>query len=125
MKSLLNSVIAALVDAKLVVRQPSDKCEPAAWHAIAETRCAHVRTVGEIQEPATFRRLFGSVKCNAFKTAEATDAVIGAVYEIPTNEKLALDRAEGLGSGYREEMHRQQRGPPPLSSRTNRCNLPV
>jgi hypothetical protein len=48
----------------------------------------------------------GSVKCNAFKTAEPTDAVIGAVYEIPTNEKRALDDAEGLGSGYHEETVR-------------------
>ena len=39
----------------------------------------------------------GSVKCNAFKTAEPTDAVIGCVYEIPSNQKPALDRAEGLG----------------------------
>jgi hypothetical protein len=29
----------------------------------------------------------GSAKCNAFRTAEPTDVVIGAVYEIPTNEK--------------------------------------
>ncbi len=34
------------------------------------------------------------------------DAVIGVVYEIPTNEKPALDRAEGLGRGYHEEMVR-------------------
>jgi hypothetical protein len=46
----------------------------------------------------------GSVKCNAFRTAEPTDVVFGAVYEIPTNEKLALDDAEGLGSGYYEEI---------------------
>jgi hypothetical protein len=32
--------------------------------------------------------------------------VIGAVYEIPTNEKPALDDAEGLGSGYHEEIVR-------------------
>jgi hypothetical protein len=46
----------------------------------------------------------GSAKCNAFRTAEPTDAVIGAVYEIATNEKPALDRAEGLGAGYHEEI---------------------
>ncbi len=46
----------------------------------------------------------GSAKCNAFKTAAPADAVIGAVYEIPANEKPALDRAEGLGAGYHEEM---------------------
>jgi len=48
----------------------------------------------------------GSAKCNAFRTAEPTDAVIAAVYEIPTNEKPALDDAEGLGSGYHEEIVR-------------------
>ena len=48
----------------------------------------------------------GSAKCNAFRTAEPTDAVIGAVYQIPTNEKRALDDAEGLGFGYHEEMVR-------------------
>ena len=47
-----------------------------------------------------------SAKCNAFKTATPADAVIGAVYEIPTNEKPALDRAEGLGRGYHEEIVR-------------------
>jgi AIG2-like family len=46
----------------------------------------------------------GSAKCNAFRTAEPTDAVIGAVYEIPTNEKPALDLAERVGSGYHEEI---------------------
>jgi hypothetical protein len=48
----------------------------------------------------------GSAKCNAFKTAMVSDAVIGTVYEIPMNEKAALDRAEGLGRGYHEEMVR-------------------
>ena len=46
----------------------------------------------------------GSVKCNAFKTAEPTDAVDRCVYEIPSNQKPALDRAEGLGFGYHEEI---------------------
>ena len=39
----------------------------------------------------------GSAKCNAFKTVTPSDVVIGAVYEMPANEKPALDRAEGLG----------------------------
>jgi AIG2-like family len=43
----------------------------------------------------------GSAKCNAFKTASV---VVGCVYEIPTNQKPALDRAEGLGFGYHEEI---------------------
>ncbi len=48
----------------------------------------------------------GSAKCNAFKTGVSTDAVIGAVYELPKNEKPALDRAEGVGRGYHEETVR-------------------
>jgi hypothetical protein len=52
----------------------------------------------------------GSAKCNAFKTAEPTDAVIGCVYEIPTNEKPAFDRAEGLG--------------PVIAKRSSRCYRP-
>ena len=42
----------ALVEAKLVVRQPSNKFKSATWHAIAETRRAHVRTVSEIMDGA-------------------------------------------------------------------------
>ena len=60
------------------------------------SRCAPARGAAHI----------GSAKCNAFRTAEPTDAVIAAVYEIPTNEKPALDDAEGLGSGYYEEIVR-------------------
>lgn len=44
-----------------------------------------------------------SGKCNAFFTGHAADAVLGVVYEIPENEKRALDRAEGVGVGYHEE----------------------
>jgi hypothetical protein len=35
-----------------------------------------------------------SAKCNAFKTTTPTDVVIGAVYEIPSDEKPALDLAK-------------------------------
>ena len=45
----------------------------------------------------------GSGKCNAFATAASKDSVFGVVYEISSAEKPALDRAEGLGSGYRDE----------------------
>jgi hypothetical protein len=41
----------------------------------------------------------GSGKCNAYPTADASDAVYGALFEIPQEEKRKLDRTEGLGSG--------------------------
>jgi hypothetical protein len=43
----------------------------------------------------------GSAKCNAFRTAEPTDAVIGAVYEIPSNQKPALTTASNPIRGTR------------------------
>ena len=46
------TVFAALVEAKLVVRQPRNKFKSATWHAIAETRRARVRTVSEIMDGA-------------------------------------------------------------------------
>src|SRR5580704_11294905 len=50
----------------------------------------------------------GSGKCNAFATAASKDSVFGVVYEISPAEKRALDRAEGLGSGYHDECLRVQ-----------------
>jgi hypothetical protein len=45
----------------------------------------------------------GSGKCNAFYSGSPTDTVFGVVFEIPLEEKAALDRAEGLGQGYNEQ----------------------
>jgi gamma-glutamylcyclotransferase len=42
-------------------------------------------------------------KCDALYTESTTDAVIGVLFEIARSEKAALDRAEGLGSGYNEK----------------------
>lgn len=42
----------------------------------------------------------GSSKCDALFTENAEDCVVGALFEISESEKEALDRAEGLGSGY-------------------------
>lgn len=44
----------------------------------------------------------GSAKCNAFWTGGSTDLVVGVLYSIPTSQKAALDKAEGLGQGYDE-----------------------
>jgi hypothetical protein len=44
----------------------------------------------------------GSSKCNAFHTGVDTDLIWGTVFNIPAAEKKALDKAEGLGSGYNE-----------------------
>lgn len=45
----------------------------------------------------------GSGKCDAEETGNPKDRVIGVVYEILDSEKSALDRKEGLGSGYDEK----------------------
>ncbi|MGA8276571.1 MAG: gamma-glutamylcyclotransferase family protein [Rhodanobacteraceae bacterium] len=45
----------------------------------------------------------GSGKCDAVETGDPKDQVIGVVYEIADVEKSALDRKEGLGSGYEEK----------------------
>lgn len=46
----------------------------------------------------------GSGKCDALSTGKRDDYVIGALFEISDGEKSALDRAEGLGSGYEEKL---------------------
>lgn len=42
----------------------------------------------------------GSAKCDAFKTDNPEDTLIGICFEIDRIEKPALDQAEGLGKGY-------------------------
>lgn len=43
-----------------------------------------------------------SGKCNIKATTNPTDRVHGVLFSIPTAEERALDRAEGLGRGYRK-----------------------
>lgn len=45
----------------------------------------------------------GSGKCDAYFTSNSEDAVYGALFKIDPTDKPALDRAEGLGSGYDEK----------------------
>lgn len=45
----------------------------------------------------------GSGKCDAYQTRKPSDVVIGALFEINEDEKSALDKAEGLGVGYKEK----------------------
>ena len=42
----------------------------------------------------------GSGKCDVVQTNDVTAVVYGVLYEISVGEKLALDKAEGLGNGY-------------------------
>ncbi|KTQ96011.1 hypothetical protein NS226_09040 [Aureimonas ureilytica] len=51
----------------------------------------------------------GSGKCDIVQTGQPGASVFGVLYEIANGEKDALDKAEGLGSGYAEteiEVHR-------------------
>ncbi|MDX1604973.1 MAG: gamma-glutamylcyclotransferase family protein [Candidatus Competibacterales bacterium] len=43
----------------------------------------------------------GSAKCNVLHTGRAEDRVFGVVYAMLAVEQPLLDRAEGLGAGYR------------------------
>ena len=45
----------------------------------------------------------GSGKCDIEVTTNPNDRAYGVLFEIDIAEKPALDRAEGLGEGYREE----------------------
>ena len=45
----------------------------------------------------------GSGKCDAYFTGAETDRVYGVLFKISVSEKRTLDRAEGLGYGYKEQ----------------------
>lgn len=45
----------------------------------------------------------GSAKADAFFTDDKSDIIWGTIIEINEEEKLKLDRAEGLGYGYNEK----------------------
>lgn len=45
----------------------------------------------------------GSGKCDAEATGRKDDVVWGVLFELDPEDKLALDKAEGLGAGYLEE----------------------
>ena len=42
-----------------------------------------------------------SAKCDAYYTGHDTDYILGVLYQISEEEKPNLDRAEGLGRGYK------------------------
>ncbi len=42
----------------------------------------------------------GSAKCDAYRTGDSGHAVDGVVFDIDPAEVAALDRVEGVGSGY-------------------------
>ena len=46
----------------------------------------------------------GSGKCDSYETNNSEDLVIGVLFEINVNEKVILDRAESLGTGYNEKI---------------------
>jgi gamma-glutamylcyclotransferase len=46
----------------------------------------------------------GSGKCDALFTGNPNDYIVGALFEISDNDKGSLDRAEGLGYGYKQKQ---------------------
>ena len=45
----------------------------------------------------------GSGKCDAFFTADSVSVIYGVLFNIDPAEKSALDKAEGLGYGYKSK----------------------
>ena len=43
-----------------------------------------------------------SAKCNLLESATEGDFVLGVLFDVPADEKPALDKAEALGKGYDE-----------------------
>jgi len=76
----------------------SNMSTPRLRYRVASCRFAFVARLPNYRLCFHKRSTDGSAKCNAFKTAMPADAVIGAVYEIPRDEKPALDCAEGTGA---------------------------
>lgn len=66
-------------------------------------RCGHFKLVGHSLK---FHKLGqdNSGKCDAFYTANKSDYVLGALFEIDEADKIHLDKAEGLGFGYDEKQ---------------------
>lgn len=77
-------------------------------------RCPSARSIGVAELPGYELRWHkksrdGSGKCDVVQTGQPSSSVFGVLYEIANSEKGALDRIEGLGSGYDEteiEVHR-------------------
>jgi cation transport regulator ChaC len=59
-----------------------------------------------------------SGKCDIVNTGEPAASVFGVLYQIASDEKGALDKAEGLGSGYDEAEISVRRGPDQVTAKT-------
>lgn len=46
----------------------------------------------------------GTAKCNAYFTGDEGDYVTGVLFEVPEERKPDLDKIEGLGNGYHEQV---------------------
>lgn len=78
-------------------------------HAADRAPSARVIGTGYVRgRRLTFAKLSidGSGKCDIEITGKAEDRVYGVLFEIDNAEKAALDRVEGLGKGYDDEVVR-------------------
>lgn len=77
-----------------------ERCPSAQPIGVAELRCYALRWHKKSKD--------GSGKCDIVQTDQPGASVFGVLYKIDSTEKAALDKAEGLGSGYDEtdiEVH--------------------
>ncbi len=92
MVTTTETFVAFAYGSNMLTRRIRNRCPSAAALGMAELR-GH-----ELQWHK--RSLDGSGKCNVVQASDATAVVYGVLYKNPVGERLALDRAEGLGSGY-------------------------
>jgi gamma-glutamylcyclotransferase len=80
-----------------------------------KARCSSARALGVAELPGYELRWHkkskdGSGKCDIVPTSQPGVSVFGVLYEIASGEKISLDGAEGLGSGYDETEIEVYRG---------------
>ncbi len=80
----------------------SNMCTNRLRQRVPSCRRFAVATLGGYNLKFHKRSTDGSGKCNAFRTGNEGNRVLGVVYEIDDSQKPALDEAEGLGKGYNE-----------------------
>jgi len=63
----------------------------------------------------------GSAKCDAARSTQATDTVLGALYRMDSRHRPRLDEAEGLGRGYEHKLIQVQRADGRISRALTYC----
>lgn len=92
MAATIQTFLSFAYGSNMLTRRIQKRCPHATALGMAELRGYKLKWHKESKDK--------SGKCDVEQTDDATKVVFGVLYEIPVDEKTALDAAEGLGSGY-------------------------